>query len=80
MCFLDLPHTATSALADDDDSIFCLALNNNSILLIRLQHLTGIATTHYLKQDLNGRGFLSSLTGVLLYVLKKLKRKCTYLF
>lgn len=56
--FSDLPHTAASVLADDDDAIFCLALNNNSILLIRFQ-LTGVATTHYLKQESSSRGFLS---------------------
>ncbi|XKL59635.1 hypothetical protein PGB90_000651 [Kerria lacca] len=62
----NLPHTATSGLTDDDDAIFCLALNNNSILLIRLQHLTGIGTCHYLKQDSGGRGFFSGITEVFL--------------
>lgn len=64
-CPSDLPHTATSALTSDDEAVFCLALNNNSILLIRLQHLTGMANSHYLKQEVGSRGFLSGLSGLL---------------
>lgn len=64
----DLPHSAASLLADDDDNaVFSLALNNNSVLLIKLQRLTGMATTHYLNTESSGRKrFLSGLTEVLL--------------
>nr|XP_018896125.1 PREDICTED: nuclear pore complex protein Nup160 homolog [Bemisia tabaci] len=59
----NLPHAATSCLTANKDALFALALSSGTIMLVRLDPLSGIGTCSELRQDSAVPRFLSNFMG-----------------